>query len=169
MGASRTIARYVVALLHTSSILLIVLGREVVQCECSWRYGSSVVCLFVGEKELLHCGCFFFLPLKRKRWFFPQQWVMLVRGAQEGMLSEQQRTTIVCQWLTQSVSGRKLNSLGDQRVQQVVVPAQSHSYHGLAATPQLPGLLHKVHKLRSRTGSSWVCLLVGNLNVSSSC
>ncbi|CAN5972336.1 unnamed protein product [Sphagnum jensenii] len=64
---------------------------------------------------------------------------MVVRGAQEGMLSEQQTTTIVCQWLTQSVSGMKLNSLGDQRVQQVVVPAQCH--HGLAATPQLPGLL----------------------------
>jgi hypothetical protein len=66
---------------------------------------------------------------------------MVVRGAQEGMLSEQQTTTVVCQWLTQSVSGMKLNSLGDQRVQQVVVPAQCHSYHGLAATPQLPGPL----------------------------
>ncbi|CAK9878091.1 unnamed protein product [Sphagnum jensenii] len=57
------------------------------------------------------------------------------------MLSEQQTTTIVCQWLTQSVSGMKLNSLGDQRVQQVVVPAQCHSYYGLATTPQLPGPL----------------------------
>jgi hypothetical protein len=94
------------------------------------------VCLW--EKELHQCGCFFFLLRKRKRWFFPQQWGMVVRGAQEGMLSEQQTTTIVCQWLTQSVSGMKLNSLGDQKVQQVVVPAQCH---GLAATPQLPGLL----------------------------
>jgi hypothetical protein len=99
--------------------------------------------LFVCERR--NCssvGVFFNLPRKRKRWFFPQQWGMVVRGAQEGMLSEQKTTTTtVCQWLTQSVSGMKLNSLGDQRVQHVVVPAQCHSYHGLAATTQLPGLL----------------------------
>lgn len=77
MSASRTIALLcyvVVALLHTSSTLLIVLGREMVQCGCSWRYGSSVVVvlflLFV-RGGIAPVWVFFFHPPEEEEMVFP--------------------------------------------------------------------------------------------------
>jgi hypothetical protein len=78
MSASRTIALLcyvVVALLHTSSILLIVLGREMVQCGCSWRYGSSVVVVVVvvfvvcERRNCSSVGVFFSSPGRRRDGF----------------------------------------------------------------------------------------------------
>jgi len=76
MSASRTIALLcyvVVALLHTSSTLLIVLGREMVQCGCSWRYGSSVVVVVVfvvcERRNCSSVGVFFSSPGRRRDGF----------------------------------------------------------------------------------------------------
>jgi hypothetical protein len=77
MSASRTIALLcyvVVALLHTSSTLLIVLGREMVQCGCSWRYGSSVVVVVVFVVcERRNCSSVgvFFHPPEEEEMVFP--------------------------------------------------------------------------------------------------
>ncbi len=50
----------------------IVLGREMVQCGSSWRYGSSVVvvCLFVRE-GIAPVWVFFFPPAKEEEMVFP--------------------------------------------------------------------------------------------------
>jgi hypothetical protein len=50
----------------------IVLGREMVQCGCTWRYGNSVVvvCLFVREGSA-PVWVFFFPPLKEEEMVFP--------------------------------------------------------------------------------------------------